>query len=288
MIKFVPYTPKSKGRCPSCGRAKTFTYFMDTDTGERFPPEYGVCDRVESCSYSLRPDKDSKGEKVVFIPEPPRPVYFLDMNEVTERMANDGQNYFFDWLDELIGKGWADALKKLYRLGTSLEHEGFVSFPLIDIDQNLRQIKEMKYDSASGKRIHEKGSQRWSHEKWKYPDLNLQLTYFGSHLLKEDNKPVALVESEKSAVLASHFIPKFTWIATGSLTLLTNERCQQLQGMDLTLFPDLLAYPLWKNKAKFLKGMRSINVSDYLEVNAQRFNLQKGDDIADLIIKKIR
>ena len=35
------------------------------------------------------------------------------------------------------------------------------------------------------------------------------------HLMKGNNKPVAIVESEKTAIVASIYIPEYVWIATG-------------------------------------------------------------------------
>ena len=44
----------------------------------------------------------------------------------------------------------------------------------------------------------------------------LTLPMFGEHLLSSDQqRPVALVESEKSALISSFYLPQYLWIASG-------------------------------------------------------------------------
>ena len=47
-------------------------------------------------------------------------------------------------------------------------------------------------------------------------DFNLNQCFFGEHLLLNNKKPVAVVESEKTAVIASICFPEFVWLAVGS------------------------------------------------------------------------
>jgi len=285
MVNFLPYSPSSKVRCPQCGKPKRLTLFTNLNTGEIYPPEFGVCDRIQACGYNKRPGKSSQLKPVKFIQEPPTPVSYLDIIEVEKRMINNAKNHFFEYLKDLIGKDGLAQVKEQYKLGTSLVHPGFVSFPQIDTQGRLRQIQEVLYDSKTGKRIKKNGSQRWGFEKWQYPDLNLQMSYFGSHLIRGNDKPIAIVEAAKTAIIASHFIPSYNWVASISLGMLGNERCKPYQGRNLILFPDLGAETIWQRKANYIKGMKSIKVSDYLHKNAKKHNLNIGDDLADLILK---
>lgn len=286
MVGFLPYSPNSKVRCPQCGKPKSLTLFRDLETGEVYPPEFGVCDRVQKCGYNRWPGNHSQQELVKYIPEPPKPADYLDMAEVQKRMDNKAKNHFFDWLGGLIGREGLEKAKDLYKLGTSLVHPGYVSFPQIDAQGRLCQIQEVLYDGITGKRNKRNGSQRWAFEKWQYPELNIKQCYGGLHLIKDNSKPIALVESFKSAVICSHYIPSYNWLSTTSLGMLNNERSKPLRGRDLVLFPDLGAGKNWQYKAKYIKGMKSIRVSDYLDKNANKFDMNIGDDIADLIIKR--
>ena len=55
-------------------------------------------------------------------------------------------------------------------------------------------------------------------QKLNLPNYNLKQCLFGEHLLSEiPTKPVAIVESEKSALVATHYMPEFIWLATGGI-----------------------------------------------------------------------
>lgn len=79
--------------------------------------------------------------------------------------------------------------------------------------------------------------------------------------------PIAIVESEKTAIIASIYLPEFIWLACGSLTNLTADKCRVLEGRKVILFPDLNCFEKWGEKAKQLQARLScsITVSDLLE-----------------------
>ncbi len=68
---------------------------------------------------------------------------------------------------------------------------------------------------------------------------------FGEHLLADSSssaKTVAIVESEKTALVATLFIPDFIWLATGGMhECFNSEAMQVLQGREVILFPDIKA-----------------------------------------------
>lgn len=70
---------------------------------------------------------------------------------------------------------------------------------------------------------------------------NLKQCFFGEHLLSEDkSRPVALVESEKTAIIASYYLPQFLWIASGGKNGCFNANSlSALAGRSVVLFPDL-------------------------------------------------
>ena len=66
----------------------------------------------------------------------------------------------------------------------------------------------MCYNAETGHRV--KGPQAfvsWAHSELKLHDFRLKQCLFGEHLLKNSSSPVMLVESEKTAVVMSHFSP---------------------------------------------------------------------------------
>ena len=97
--------------------------------------------------------------------------------------------------------------------------------------------------------------------------------------------PVALVESEKTAIIASLYFPQFAWLAAGSLTGLSTAKCKILAGRTVVLFPDIGGYEKWSIKAKELSSITKFIVSDLLERNATEEERRLGRDLADYLLK---
>ena len=145
----------------------------------------------------------------------------------------------------------------------------------------------MLYSPATGKRVKEPFNHiTWVHAALKMPEFELRQCLFGEHLLTlEPLKPVAIVESEKTAVIASVYLPRFVWLAVGSLSNLNAEKCLVLKGRNIVLFPDLNGFDKWNSKAKELSHIARLVVSDLLERKASETERKQGLDLADYLIK---
>jgi hypothetical protein len=75
-------------------------------------------------------------------------------------------------------------------------------------------------------------------------------------------KPIALVESEKSAIIASIAFPEFIWMATGGLLNLKFDLLKPLAHRRVILCPDAGCYDLWFGKVKDLPKNIHFIVSD--------------------------
>src|SRR5690606_39778453 len=75
------------------------------------------------------------------------------------------------------------------------------------------------------------------------------------------------------------------WLATGGLNNLSKSRFEPLRGRKVVLYPDLGAYDRWSEKAKELKPICSISVSDLLEQVATEKERDNGFDVADYLIR---
>ena len=95
-----------------------------------------------------------------------------------------------------------------------------------------------------------------------------------------------LVESEKTAVIMSHFIPDYLWLATGGKNGCFNrEAMQVLRDRNVTLLPDLGATEQWKAKSAMLSEIcKKVSVSDILERIATEEQRNQGLDIADFFL----
>jgi len=151
----------------------------------------------------------------------------------------------------------------------------------------------MQYNPDTCKRIkHQSGAIDWVHNKLKKSgtlpdDFNLQQCFFGEHLLNTfPEKTVAIVESEKTACIASCVIPELIWLAAGSLNGLSTEKCKVLKNRNVILYPDLGAFEKWKLKINDKQSLLVCNViiSELLEGIANKEDIENCLDIADFLI----
>ena len=117
-------------------------------------------------------------------------------------------------------------------------------------------------------------------EEWE-----LSQCLFGEHLLSlYPDRTVALVESEKTAVICAGFIPEYVWLATGGKTSLGN-KLDVLSGRKVVAYPDVDAYGFWCER---LSVYSNIKVSDYLQHIAGNNPSFRHMDLADLILESRR
>lgn len=121
--------------------------------------------------------------------------------------------------------------------------------------------------------------------KLKLSDFNLSQCLFGENLLQE-NRKVALVESAKTAIIASLYYPQFTWVSSEGKEGLNIDKLKVLKGKDVVLFPDLNAFEKWKEKAKQLTFCKSVTVSDLLESIASEKERASGLDLVDYLLRQ--
>jgi hypothetical protein len=312
MIKYQlqPYSGmQSRYRCPACNhRRKTFTQYIDTDTGEQLAPHVGKCDRLDNCGYHFKPSQyfsqvrsyqlavssshRSKTSKKR-LPHAPETDYYISPDYVNNSFVNYQQNNFVQYLIGRFGLDVADELVGRYRIGTSSHWHGATIFWQLDTHGRIRTGKIMLYDKNSGKRV----KQPYNHITWVHtqllkhmeaaPAFHLNQCLFGEHLLlTSPYKPVAIVESEKTAIIASALMPAFIWLASGSLEGLNPKKCDILRGKQIMLFPDVNAYSKWQKKAmelqRALPGTKFI-VSDVLEKQATPGQRKAGADLGDVV-----
>jgi hypothetical protein len=175
-----------------------------------------------------------------------------------------------------------------------------VVFWQIGGDKRIRTGKIMQYDPATGKRIkNASGAIDWVYARLKRDgtlpnDFNLVQCLFGEHLLRRHpDKVVALVESEKSALIGAGVYPDYIWLATGGRSQLSADKLRVLRGRTVILFPDTdtdgETYTLWSEKGRELERMGcKVVVSDILEQNATQADKEAKIDIADWLVRQLR
>jgi hypothetical protein len=291
---------KTRYNCPGCQqRDKTFSLYIDRETGEPIHHNVGRCNRESNCGYHYTPKQYFQDNNFSFdTPRPnpyakhilatpnQRPVSFIPVEVFKGSLRRYEKNNFVKFLTRLFGFEIASELISSYFIGTSNHWNGATVFWQIDTKGNVRTGKIMLYSSDTGKRVKDLGLPvYWIHKALKLTDYELKQCLFGEHLLIDKTKPVAVVESEKTAIIASVYLPQFIWLAVGSLTNLNAERCVPLKGRSVALFPDLNGYDKWTEKAKELAHLATFTVSNLLERGASQAEREQGLDIADYLIR---
>jgi hypothetical protein len=234
--------------------------------------------------------KDFKRDWQPLPSKEPQPASYIDQLIMTRSLTAYHNNNFIIWLRSKFDDNILSQLLERYKIGTSKFWKGATVFWQVDESGRVCAGKIMLYNSVTGHRIKEPYNHiQWSHKALKLESFNLQQCFFGQHLLKlEPGKAVAIVESEKTAIVASAYLPRFIWLASGSLSNINIERCKPLSGRKIVLFPDLNGFEKWSDKAaeiqKAMPGTR-IKVSDLLELKATETERESGLDLCDFLTR---
>ena len=212
----------------------------------------------------------------------------IDDAMVAATMRGYDRNNLFAFVAAIIGSDEARRLMEMYRVGTSKHWQGATVFWQIAADGEVRGGKIMLYDRLTGHRVQEPFPHiNWVHSVLRLPDFKLTQCFFGEHLLPYiRDKPVAIVESEKTAILATHYLPQYLWLATGGkCSCLNREAIQALRGREVMLVPDLNATDDWRKKLTLFddSGIKA-TLFESLEQMATDEQRDQGLDIADFLI----
>ena len=153
----------------------------------------------------------------------------------------------------------------------------------IDEKERIHGGKVMLYSPDTGRRVKEPYNHiNWVHNTFKDTDFNLSQCLFGLHRINEDyQKTIGIVESEKTAIIMSIFLPDLIWLATGSKQNLKHELLKPLKRREIILFPDKGEFWDWRVKAdELLKQGFMITVSQLIEKTGH----PKGFDLADMYL----
>ena len=268
-----------KDVCPNCGK-KTFVPYVDVNTNKEAGQEFGKCERINSCAYIKYPKTERDENWTPPAPQPyiaPKPTEYISKEIVEKTFSDYRSNVFFQYLRKTFGDAVALQLREDYNIATA--KNGGTIFWQQDNVGRFRTGKVMYY-GENGKRLKDKLS--WFVHKNIRPDFNFQQCFFGLHLVTAE-KPVALCESEKTAVLMSIYEPKFTWVASGGSEMINVQRITELKRLD-KVYPDGGQFEKWEQKTKLFES-RQMDIS----VDAAIANglIPEGSDILDLTQKTI-
>jgi hypothetical protein len=290
-----------KFNCPKCEK-KRFVRYIDSQTNHYLNENYGRCDRETSCGYFNKPpiSNDKSINKI--------PVsHFSTLKNNVEvdyhtkellqlSLQKYNNNNFYLFLAKKFDVIKVNEVIDKYKIGTSKHWSGATVFWQIDDFYRIRSGKILLFDKNNCKRVKTPYVHiNWVHKIAKHINFNLKQCLFGLHLIHSiqngtkgnfvknslANVKIALVESEKTAIIMALFLPEYIWVATGSKQNFKKDLLYPIKNYDIISFPDKSEYKDWNEKAQCLNrdGFK-IKVSDYIE----KIDCENGTDLADIYL----
>jgi hypothetical protein len=204
---------------------------------------------------------------------------------VSHSGRNFTQNNFIQFLKTLFTPDEVKNAILKYLIGTSKHWSGATVFWQVDNNEKVRHGKVMLFNFETGKRQKRTDGKAYISSVrsiLKLQNFHLNQCLFGLHLINESNqKTIAVVESEKTAVIMSVFKPQYIWVATGMKGGFKYENLKPIKDYKIIAFPDKSEFNDWHNKAIELNAVGfKINVSEWLE----QTDYKDGTDLADVYI----
>jgi hypothetical protein len=281
---------RGKSICPEC-KKRTFVLYINSMTGEPLHPDVGKCDRADNCGHHYTPkqyftdnhipfDKDIATTLRMGTPSRPQPApSYIDAGIFQKSLRGYENNNLVQFLRRIAGDEATEKAVEMYHIGTS--QNGGTVFWEIDRDGKIRAGKIIQYGTDGHRRKDVTPPVQWVHKILHFPEFALMQCFFGEHLIKDTTKPVAIVESEKTAVIASCYLPEFIWIACGGSEGINPEKCKCLKDRKTVLCPDAGMFDKWSEKADCLQTVCDVSVSSLIEEHATEEERKKGYDLAD-------
>lgn len=198
------------------------------------------------------------------------------------------QNAFVQFLLRHYPREQVRQVCEQYLLG---DFEGLTTFWRVDERGHLNTAKLMRYDAETGKRAKGGTGTYWLHAKLKRrgvlpASFEYRRSDFGAHLLAQEPRVIAIVEAEKTAVIASLELPDYMWLACGGKSHLSVAKLSRYARQKIILFPDGDGFVQWSqlaNKAR-AQGL-DVSVSDLLETELTAAQKAAGWDLADYLLE---
>lgn len=246
--------------------------------------------------------------------EPPieyAPFIPAQMVEATESRVTESN--LFVWLSGEFGDEAAMMAMRRYRVGATKHTDGrghrAASLPYINTSGDCVDCKIFHIDPTTGSRKTAPALMSWTDREGKAQELRSTWALaelkkndkprkwcnFGDHLLQDNpTAAVCVVESEKTALVASIVYPSRLWIAVGSKNNLNPERCAPYRGREIVIYPDRdnIKDKPRKSGTGIEKGWETLarelaqaGFSVRIDRTVERHNGEINDDIADIILR---
>lgn len=284
--------------CPACGK-KRFVKFFNFETNEYLDDKFGRCDREEHCGYYQSPFEELKNQpkpertfkRDPFIEPPIEKINFVKKEIFMQTMKLYESNNLFLYLKKLVP---IELLyESFFRYGVGTAKNNGTIFWQIDKFLRIRTGTKIQYDHT-GHRIKSIDPIKLFKKSDDYKPC-----LFGEHLLftAPDDFIVCLVESEKTALIASMYLPKMKnktaiWMACSGANGFTDEKIRTLAGLNVMLVPDFSvharmtwgAIPMRKkrnDKGQLIPAIDGELIEDYVSAAIKLKNIDCNVSIYD-------
>jgi len=247
---------------------------------------YFYAQNVAPFKHGTNTFKEILGNDYTYVP-------YVQKRETKTHHVNDVRFTFEDYIKTTQAKNnfsrylfnQAPNLSNLYDIrGVKTGYlKDAVLFPYINYNNDFITAKIVQYNSITGKR----NKDYFANNFHSYKPIKNQLgfdiekviekkftCFFGEHLVPNNNKPVVIVEAEKTAIILSMLFEDIVFIATGGLGNLKNKDYSFLLNRDVYLYPDNGASE-WHEIGK----KRNWFVSEILEAP----EVKEGNDVVDYL-----
>lgn len=294
MLQLEKYAgKKSRFQCPSCGHRNAFARYVG-EAGTYLADDVGRCNRESHCGYHRTPkeyyaanpvDRSNWTQMVKSKTPVKKPFDVIPTHYLEDSLRQS--NAFIQFLLSRFDRDAVTNAIARYKIGTM---DGFTVYWQLDRQGRIRTGKMIRYDATTGKRIKDGYCNDWVHARLKRDgklsgNFNLEQCFFGSHLLTEEVKTVAIVEAEKTAVIASLCLPEYVWLSCGGKSILKAHKLQEFKHKRIVLFPDTDGFQQWEKEAKETRrsGL-DVSNSNLLEQRLTSEEKEKGYDLADYLL----
>jgi hypothetical protein len=316
MVQLEKYRgTRTRHTCPACNRKNEFTRFVD-DAGNYLADNVGICNRSSKCGYrytstqyyadnpAARAGQSAgtkkrgtptygfvvkNGSKVEYKTSAPTATPdYIAPEHLKSTLGSYERNAFVKFLFDLFPDCLEEiqSVLKMYFVGT---FKGYACFPSIDRQNRICRAKLIRFNRENGKRLKGKGGTSSLPAELKLKeDFQYKQIFFGEHLVpKNPEKTIAVVEAEKTAIIASLCFPEFVWLGCNSKTWLKVERLQKLGTRQIILYPDADGFDLWQSIATDARRLGlTVKASRLVEDFATDEQRAGGYDLADYLINQ--
>lgn len=250
-------------------------------------------DRIFNDSFRKREGSNPPRPKANAVRPQPKAIQYdyLTKKECNSKCTLESNPFtlaFIDLFRNTEHERTAVEVLKRFRVCSYVDDKSVIwtCFPYIDKEGRICDIKIMRYDGL--KRVREGYSVKYFARgvlhKEKYETAPC---LFGMQFLTNE-KPVVIVESEKTALLYSVVNPDVVCIATGGYSLLNEERARILKGYDVKIFFDEDVTAESRRSKIELLQMFCNSVSEPTAEEEYRIrNCGKKSDVGDVVIQDL-